>query len=135
MQLASRCLDIVSVFATTRSSGEVYDSMAQIQGFKQVLQAGTAHCIVIHGTVVLQVAGWTIVCGFSAFFALVALFLVWVDVRFAGHKYNSEQFNTAGRSVKAGLIGVDVVSHFTWASILLGCVSLSYLNGISNSMW
>ena len=57
----------------------------------------------------LQVAGWVIVCGFSAFFALIALFLVWVDVKFAGHKYNSEQFNTAGRSVKAGLIGVDVV--------------------------
>ena len=68
-------------------------------------------------------------------FALIALFLVWIDVKFAGHKYNSEQFNTAGRSVKAGLIGVDVVSHFTWASILLGCVELSYLNGVSNSMW
>jgi len=68
-------------------------------------------------------------------FALIALLLVWIDVKFAGHKYNSEQFNTAGRSVKAGLIGVDVVSHFTWASILLGCVELSYLNGVSNSMW
>lgn len=83
----------------------------------------------------LQSAGWIITVGFSIFFAAIALFLVWVDVKFAGHKYNSEQFNTAGRSVKAGLIGVDVVSHFTWASILLSCVTLSYLNGVSNSMW
>ncbi len=83
----------------------------------------------------LQVAGWVIVCGFGVFFACIALILVWIDVKFAGHTYNSEQFNTAGRSVKAGLIGVDIVSHFTWASILLACVSLTYLNGVSNSMW
>ena len=82
-----------------------------------------------------QVAGWVIVCGFGVFFAAVALILVWIDVKFAGHAYNSEQFNTAGRSVKAGLIGVDIVSHFTWASILLACVTLTYLNGVSNSMW
>jgi hypothetical protein len=33
----------------------------------------------------------------------------------AGAKNTSEHFNTAGRSVKTGLIAVDVVSHWTWS--------------------
>lgn len=47
------------------------------------------------------------VCGFGVFFAAVALVLVWIDVKFGGHKYNAKQFNTAGRSVKAGLNGYN----------------------------
>jgi hypothetical protein len=43
---------------------------------------------------------------------------VWVDIKFAGIVYNSEQFNTAGRSIGTGLLAVDVASHWTWASIL-----------------
>lgn len=29
-------------------------------------------------------------------------------------EYNSEHFNTAGRTIKTGLIAVDIVSHWTW---------------------
>ena len=29
-----------------------------------------------------------------------------------GRHYNSEDFNTAGRTIKTGLIAVDVVSHW-----------------------
>jgi len=32
----------------------------------------------------------------------------------AVHEYNSEHFNTAGRTIKTGLIAVDIVSHWTW---------------------
>ena len=44
---------------------------------------------------------------------------VWVDTKFAGVNYNnSEQFNTAGRSIGTGLMAIDLVSHWTWASVL-----------------
>ena len=49
----------------------------------------------------------------------VACGQVWVDTRFAGVNYNnSEQFNTAGRSIGTGLMAIDLVSHWTWASVL-----------------
>ena len=32
----------------------------------------------------------------------------------AVQEYNSEHFNTAGRTIKTGLIAVDIVSHWTW---------------------
>ncbi len=44
---------------------------------------------------------------------------VWLDTKFAGVNYNnSEQFNTAGRSIGTGLMAIDLVSHWTWASVL-----------------
>ncbi len=38
--------------------------------------------------------GWVSVLGFGAVFALLAVFLVWVDVKFSGVIYNSEQAGT-----------------------------------------
>ena len=66
----------------------------------------------------MQAAGWVVIILFGFIFALLAVFLVWVDIKFSGAVYNSEQFNTAGRSIGAGLLAVDIVSHWTWASIL-----------------
>lgn len=60
---------------------------------------------------------------------------VWVDIKFAGAVYNSEQFNTAGRSIGTGLLAVDIVSHWTWASILLQSVSYGWFYGITGSYW
>ena len=39
----------------------------------------------------LQWVGWLSVLGFGLIFALLAVFLVWVDVKFSGVIYNSEQ--------------------------------------------
>ncbi|KAK9809017.1 hypothetical protein WJX72_007974 [[Myrmecia] bisecta] len=82
-----------------------------------------------------QSAGWIIVLLFSAFFALVAWGLTWVDIKYGGAENNSEQFNTAGRTIKSGLIAVDIVSHWTWASILLQCVTYGYFYGASGAMF
>ena len=35
----------------------------------------------------------------------------------------------------AGLLAVDIVSHWTWASILLTSVSYGYFYGITGSYW
>lgn len=58
-----------------------------------------------------------------------------MDIKFAGAVYNSEQFNTAGRSIGTGLLAVDIVSHWTWASILLQSASYGYFYGTSGSYW
>lgn len=42
-----------------------------------------------------------------------------LDYRYGGTKQTSEQFNTAGRSVKTGLIANVIVSEWTWAATLL----------------
>jgi hypothetical protein len=49
-----------------------------------------------------QSAGWAVVVGFGAFFAVVTVVLVWLDIKFAGHKIISENFQTAGRAIKTG---------------------------------
>ena len=38
-----------------------------------------------------QAAGWVVIFCFGALFALLAILLVWIDVKFSGVIYNSEQ--------------------------------------------
>ena len=45
------------------------------------------------------------------------------------------QFSTAGRDIGTGLLAVDIVSHWTWASILLQCVSYGYFYGATGPYW
>jgi hypothetical protein len=58
--------------------------------------------------------GYAIVIGFGGIFALVTTLLVWLDDKYGGraqgHK-TSEHFNTAGRSVKTGMIAAVVCSQ------------------------
>ena len=56
---------------------------------------------------------------FGALFTLLTSVLVWLDYRFGGTSHTSEQFSTAGRTVKAGLTACDIVSKWTWAATLL----------------
>ena len=63
--------------------------------------------------------------GLSCIFAVLASFLVWCDYFFKSGRSalaSAEQFQTAGRSIKAGLIAVDVrpslVAGSTWSASL-----------------
>jgi Na+/proline symporter len=58
-----------------------------------------------------------------------------MDYRYGGTKQTSEQFNCGGRSIKQGLIAVDIVSHWTWAATLLQSSNVAYKNGISGPFW
>ncbi len=51
--------------------------------------------------------------GFGALFAAVTLLLLWIDHRFVGTEYNSENFQTAGREIKTGLISGKFPSTFS----------------------
>mmetsp|Transcript_14098 Transcript_14098/g.25022 ORF Transcript_14098/g.25022 Transcript_14098/m.25022 type:complete len:689 (-) Transcript_14098:40-2106(-) len=79
--------------------------------------------------------GYGVILGFGVFFAIVTTVLVWLDRVYAGTVYNSEQFNTAGRSVKTGLTASVIVSHWTWAATLLQSSNVAYQYGVSGPLW
>ncbi|KAK3934901.1 urea transporter [Diplogelasinospora grovesii] len=61
-------------------------------------------------------------------------------VTFVLRRYNqelvtSEMFNTAGRTVKSGLVGSAVVSSWTWAATLLQSTGVCYRYGVSGPFW
>jgi Na+/proline symporter len=58
--------------------------------------------------------GYGIVIGFGAFFSIFITGLWYVEKRYTGMKETSEEFSTAGRSVKIGLLASSVVSAWTW---------------------
>ncbi|KAL9116133.1 MAG: hypothetical protein Q9227_000502 [Pyrenula ochraceoflavens] len=47
----------------------------------------------------------------------------------------SEVFNTAGRTVKSGLVASAVVSSWTWAATLLQSTAVAYKYGVSGPFW
>lgn len=79
--------------------------------------------------------GYPLVILLAALFTVITVTLVQIDKRWGGTKYNSEHFNTAGRSVKTGLISVDIQSHWTWSSTLLQSANQAYQYGISGPYW
>jgi SSS family transporter len=88
------------------------------------------------GTPVLNEAvGYGVVIGFGIFFSLFTTLLVCMDARFVGTVYSSEQFNTAGRSVKTGLTASNIVSMWTWAATLLQSSNVAFAYGVSGPFW
>lgn len=51
--------------------------------------------------------------------------------RYNSELQTSEMFNTAGRTVKSGLVGSAVVSSWTWAATLLQSTGVCYRYGVS----
>ncbi len=49
--------------------------------------------------------------------------------------HQAEEFNTASRSVKPGLIAAGIVSSWTWSATLLTSSTFAYSYGISGPMW
>ncbi|XP_072961914.1 urea-proton symporter DUR3 isoform X1 [Typha angustifolia] len=82
-----------------------------------------------------QGAGYAVILGFGAFFAVFTSFLVWLEKRYVGSQHTSEWFNTAGRSVKTGLIASVIVSQWTWAATILQSSNVAWEYGISGPFW
>ena len=79
--------------------------------------------------------GYGIVIGFGAFFSFFITAVLWVQRKFGGVDTSSEEFSTAGRSVKIGLLASSVVSAWTWAATLLQSSSVAYTYGVSGPYW
>ncbi|KAJ7569943.1 hypothetical protein O6H91_01G101200 [Diphasiastrum complanatum] len=82
-----------------------------------------------------QSVGYAVIVGYGTLFALLTIIVTIVDHYFAGTKYTSEEFNTAGRAIKTGLLAVDVVSHWTWVATLLQSATETFYYGISGAFW
>jgi len=59
----------------------------------------------------------------------------WILRRYNAELQTSEMFNTAGRTVKSGLVGSAVVSSWTWAATLLQSSGVCYRYGVSGPFW
>ena len=80
-------------------------------------------------------AGWAIVLGFGFVFSLLTSLIVYLDYNFGGTAMTSEEFNTAGRSIKTGLTASVTVSQWTWAATLLQSSNVAWKFGVSGPFW
>jgi len=58
-----------------------------------------------------------------------------VEQRYSGVQSTSEEYSTAGRSIKIGLLASSVVSAWTWAATLLQSSAVAYEYGVSGPYW
>uniref|UniRef100_A0A7S0S4D6 Urea active transporter n=1 Tax=Chlamydomonas leiostraca TaxID=1034604 RepID=A0A7S0S4D6_9CHLO len=79
--------------------------------------------------------GWFIVVGLGAIFTVFSTVLMWVDRKYGGVQDDELDFNTAGRSVKTGLVACDIVSKWTWAATLLQSSNVAFKYGVSGPLW
>ncbi|KAL1944061.1 hypothetical protein VTO73DRAFT_3879 [Trametes versicolor] len=83
-----------------------------------------------------QGAGYGVVVGIGLFFSAFMVGLTAIQSRYTGFSpKNSEEFNSASRSVKPGLIASGIVSAWTWAATLLQSSAVAYKDGISGPWW
>ncbi|KAI0022128.1 Sodium:solute symporter family-domain-containing protein [Xylariomycetidae sp. FL0641] len=82
-----------------------------------------------------QAYGYGIVIGVGFLFALGMILTTWILKRYNNEQQTSEMFNTAGRSVKSGLVASAVVSSWTWAATLLQSTGVAYSYGVSGPFW
>ncbi|KAJ7250714.1 urea transporter [Mycena rebaudengoi] len=87
-------------------------------------------------TVLPQGAGYGVVVGIGLFFSAFMIGLTAIQARYTPFSpKNSEEFSSASRSVKPGLIAAGIVSAWTWAATLLQSSAVAYKYGISGPWW
>ncbi|KAJ3572021.1 hypothetical protein NP233_g3366 [Leucocoprinus birnbaumii] len=83
-----------------------------------------------------QGAGYGVVIGIGLFFSAFMIGLTALQTRYTAFSpKDSEEFSTASRSVKPGLIASGIVSAWTWAATLLQSSAVAYKFGISGPWW
>ncbi|KAI0311068.1 urea transporter [Amylostereum chailletii] len=88
-------------------------------------------------TILPQGAGYGVEsAGIGFFFSAFMIGLTWLQSRYTAFSpKNSEEFSSASRSVKPGLIASGIVSAWTWAATLLQSSAVAYKFGISGPWW
>ena len=80
-------------------------------------------------------AGYALVILFGVIFSLLTSALIWLEYKFADTKNTSEEFNTAGRTVKTGLIANVICSQWTWSATVLQSSNVAWQYGVSGPFW
>ncbi|KAF8908145.1 hypothetical protein CPB84DRAFT_1843609 [Gymnopilus junonius] len=87
-------------------------------------------------TVLPPGAGYGVVIGIGLFFSAFMICLTALQTRYTAFSpKNSEEFTSASRSVKPGLIASGIVSAWTWAATLLQSSAVAYKFGVSGPWW
>ncbi|ETS64800.1 hypothetical protein PaG_00765 [Moesziomyces aphidis] len=81
-----------------------------------------------------QGAGYGVVIGLGALFAIVVVGISRSLVRYAGISKDAEEFSVARRSLGTGLTAAAVISSWTWSTTLLSSVSTAYNYGVAGAM-
>ncbi|KAK0430488.1 Na+/solute symporter [Armillaria borealis] len=77
-----------------------------------------------------QSVGYGVVVGVGFFFAAIMLFLTYLQAKFTDFSpSSSEEFTSASRSVKPGLVCCGIVSAWTWSATLLQSSTAAYTFG------
>ncbi|KAH7085160.1 solute symporter family transporter [Paraphoma chrysanthemicola] len=77
-----------------------------------------------------------VVVGIGFFFAFLMMGISHLQNRYTKYStHQSEEFNTASRSVKPGLIASGIVSAWTWAATLLQSSTVAYTYGVAGPFW
>ncbi|WFD32137.1 hypothetical protein MSPP1_003182 [Malassezia sp. CBS 17886] len=83
-----------------------------------------------------QGVGWAVVAGLGFSFAAFMMFITFLQNRLTTRSTaNLEEFNSAGHSVKPGLIAAGIVSAWTWAATLLQSTTVTFKYGVSGAYW
>jgi len=100
------------------------------------IQKYDCKCAFFEGQLALpQGLGWFIVVGLGGVFSLFTAGMVYLGDKYTGHVHTSEEFSTAGRSIKVGLTACDIVSKWTWAATLLQSSNVAFQYGVSGPFW
>lgn len=76
-------------------------------------------------------AGWAVILALGFGFAAVMLGITLLQQRYTHNNVkNNDEFLSASRSVKPGLIASGIVSAWTWAATLLQSSAQAYKNGM-----
>jgi len=87
-------------------------------------------------TILPQGAGYGVVVGIGLFFSALMIGITALQARYTAFSpTNSEEFSSASRSIKPGLIAAGIVSAWTWAATLLQSSAVAYKFGISGPWW
>ncbi|WRT68788.1 uncharacterized protein IL334_005768 [Kwoniella shivajii] len=83
-----------------------------------------------------QSAGYATILVGGAFFAIMMNSLTWVQRRYTQYDPSRiEEFSSASRSVKTGMMSVGITSAWVWAAVFLQTRTLTYLYGVSVPWW
>ncbi|WWC73360.1 uncharacterized protein I206_107327 [Kwoniella pini CBS 10737] len=83
-----------------------------------------------------QSAGYATILAGGAFFAIMMNGLTWVQRRYTAFDPSRiEEFSSASRSVKTGMLSVGITSAWVWAAVFLQTGTLTYLYGVSVPWW
>ncbi|KAK4949672.1 hypothetical protein LTR10_011513 [Elasticomyces elasticus] len=87
-------------------------------------------------TILPEGAGYGVVVGIGFFFTAVMIGISMIQNRYTNFSTRTnEEFNTASRSIKPGLIAAGIVSAWTWAATLLQSSTVAYEYGVAGPFW